>query len=134
MPVVINILGGWSRTECAILSRIVKTGGILRDSKPPITDRISSWAAYVWREIQFCISENPKLQCMPIANYYDLIVASEEERRQVADALNQLVDEILEQVPHSEWHGIIRWGMAFGLINPLRGDVRWDSRVEKEES
>lgn len=112
----------WTSLERNILSRVVKTGGILRESKPPITDRVSSYSAYVWRMLQFCVSDNAKLQCMPVMCYYDLLCGSESERAMISQELEKLVDRVLETIPMHEWLGLLRWASVFGCVS-LREEV-----------
>lgn len=113
MTVIIDLTLPWDVAELRILRRIVLDDGTIRRSKPPINDVWDSYAAYVWRMIGFTISEQRKLQCMPIMCWYDLIVPDEETRSRVAKELDKIVDRILSTIPVSEWHGIRRW---MGLI------------------
>lgn len=96
--------------ERQIIRLILKSDGVtIRASKPRIRNRIDSYAAYVWRMVSFFCSPNPKLQCMPVMCWYDIIAPSDEERKVVARGLNELVDKITALIPVSEWHGVFKW-------------------------
>lgn len=111
--VFISLALPWSVAEFKILRRILTPEGYLRRSKPPINDTWDSYAAYVWRQVGFVISEQAKLQCMPVMCYYDIQAPTEEERKQIIDCLDQIVETIVGMIPPSEWDGILRW---MGLI------------------
>src|SRR5262245_6200343 len=99
----------WSSLEFKIIRRILRDDGEIRASKPPIKDRIDSYAAYVWRMVGFICSCDPKMHHLPVMCYYDLIVASEEERAMVVAELGKLVDKITSLIPPEEWYGARRW-------------------------
>jgi hypothetical protein len=106
----------------------------LRASKPQVTktkvpdekygyryepDAVQGQVAYVWRMVAFAISPNPKHQCMPICADFDL-GGDFESRGAQRKALELIEDEIVKSVPRSQWHGVIRWGQAFGQIGTPR--------------
>lgn len=66
-------------------------------------DKLMAHAAYVWRQVAFCISPNPRHHHMPIGAAF--ILASKEEE----PALNDLVDKIVDTIPKAQWHGVSRW-------------------------
>jgi len=135
-----------SATDLDLIRRIVNTRtGELRASKPtvaqmqeyPETDPASIFrtyydfaneddaktglAAYIWRHVAFSISPKPAHQCMPCLDFCDL---PNSYKHNMSDPntkhLHDLVDIVVKSVPCSEWHGVQRWGNAFGLIGTPR--------------
>ena len=112
-----------SEQERAILARILNKGA-LKASKPAIrkgteneyTDRC---ATYVWRMTAFLVSQNPVHQCMPVCADFDL-PGKYDERRALSKQLDELVDRIVDSIPPSQWHGVRRWGQAFGMVGTPR--------------
>lgn len=106
----------------------ISKNGILRASKPKVNkeDFKSGCAAYVWRMVAFQISTNPKHHCMPCTAEFDIELRTSDGRWDVRGVheytklvLDPIVSSIVDAVPKSEWHGIKRWGQAFGQIgNP----------------
>ncbi len=100
---------------------LITVKGTLRASKPTVKrdSEITGSAAYVWRMVAFQVSPNPKHQCMPVCATFDLM-GEYEHRKYLAEELDLIVKEIVDAVPPQEWHGIIRWGQAFGQIGTPR--------------
>jgi hypothetical protein len=106
--------------------------GELRASKPELPDKVKmnghydylteadarkGMTAYIWRMVAFEISPHSQHQCMPICADFDLPhCGGYDERRELSKHLDEIVKAIVDKVPMSEWHGIIRWGNAFGTI------------------
>ena len=112
--------------ELEIASLVVKKNGAIRATKPKVEredDPISGKAAYVWREVVFCVSQKPAHQCMPVTAEFDLPAFDENGKwsskvaREMGKELKVLIDKIVNSVPKNEWHGINRWGRAFGYTN-----------------
>ena len=69
-----------------------------------VEDGFQAHAAYVWRHVVFCVSPNPCHHHMPVtASFY---LASYDDEKQ---ALDDLVDRIINSIPKTEWHGVARW-------------------------
>ena len=105
--------------EQKIVDMIINKG-VLRSSKPKVSKKNSDpvligKAAYVWRMVAFHISRNPQHQCMPVTADWD-IVGSFDERKEISKQLDVLVDKIVNTVPPTQWHGILRWGSALGML------------------
>jgi hypothetical protein len=120
------------KAEFELAQRIVVPAtGALRTEKPPIklmpqisaqsgclrriNDLEDARAAVVWRFVAFQISPRPKHQCMPVCAEFDLPLAGD-ERRAMANELMAIANKIVDCVPPEHWHGVIRWGQAFGQI------------------
>ncbi len=101
-----------------IISSKGKNKGRLRASKPSSE---GGDAAYVWRMVAFQISPISSHHCMPVCADFDIQVpdsikdSSERYhwRRNRAKELNNLVEQIVNAIPATEWHGIKRWHRAF---------------------
>jgi hypothetical protein len=109
--------------------------GALRASKPPVKhtrqtsvltgcerrvtdlDAIDPHAqtAYLWRMTAFQISVLPKHWCLPVCADSDLPMFGA-ERRALTATLDVIVKKIVDTLPPEEWHGIKRWGQAYGLV------------------
>ncbi len=103
---------------------------MLRASKPPVkrhteisvltgcprsvSNLADAQAAYIWRMVAFQISALPKHWCMPVCAACDLPVFGV-ERRTMTDTLDVIVQKIVDSVPPEQWHGLKRWGQAYGL-------------------
>lgn len=133
--------------EYSILRRCVSTqgknAGHLRASKPFVDrhDPQSGKAAYVWRMLAFQLSPIGQHQCMPVTAEWDLPVGYEglpsvndpeytsklhdrhEQRRIMANALDELVDRVVNTIPPSEWHGVQRWARALGVTDRPQGEL-----------
>ena len=105
--------------DLAIAKQIVKSNGQLYASKPK---RASGEAKYVWRMVVFSVSDKPAHQCMPVTaeldmpdqywngeNSFDLRHARMKELDKIADA-------IVDTVPKTQWHGVMRWGRTLGAF------------------
>lgn len=123
-----------------IACRIVN-GDRLRASKPPfirgdtweavkagkVADPEGRKAAYIWRLVAFYVSPKREHQCMPVCAGFDLpFPAASLEGRALAKHLDGVVDAIVDTIPATEWHGVRRWGNAFGSI----GTPRYNERGE----
>lgn len=97
--------------------KIVRKGQ-LRASKPKLdrTDVESGRAAYIWRMVAFYASPRVRHQCMPVTSSFDLCPLDWSERKVVLPHLDRIVETILDAIPKEEWHGVRRWGQAFGRI------------------
>ena len=107
-------------TEDLILD-IIQKNGVLKASKPKVSKKYSDpmligQAAYVWRMVAFQISPNPQHQCMPVCADWDIPVRDYDERREITQRLDNLVDLIVNTVHPTQWHGILRWGNALGYL------------------
>ena len=71
--------------------------------------------AYVWRMVAFQVSPKSQHHCMPCTADFDL-PGSFSENRALAKELDAIVAKIVDAVPPSEWHGLRRWGQAYGVI------------------
>ena len=102
-------LSDLTQVEFNILSRCVVDGGFLRASKPDFKgSHYDKWAQYVWRMLVFHLSDEPQHQCMPVMCYYELPRPAIE-----APVLDKLVDRVMDKIPVTEWHGVMRWA---GLV------------------
>jgi len=72
-------------------------------------------AAYIWRMVAFQISTNHRHHCMPCTADFDLPGTCAESRAE-AKALDDVVASIVDSVPKEQWHGVLRWGRAYGII------------------
>jgi hypothetical protein len=107
-----------------IISLITHKGKI-RATKPKVNRDKSNTgrAAYVWRMVRFFVGDKPADHCMPCTADFNLCDADWKNRKDVIVALDKLVDAIVDQIPKEQWHGIRRWGQAFGLIgSPMVAD------------
>ena len=106
-----------SETDLNIAKHIIGRNGALRSSKPKHGE-----AAYVWRMVAFSISTNPQHHCMPMGADFDIDIKDANGRwdikavRNRTKELDVLVNSIVNNVPKSQWNGVIRWGQAFGMI------------------
>jgi hypothetical protein len=96
---------------------ICRRDGTLRASRPPLSDKFHRRAAYVWRMVMFQVSPRRQHQCLPICAPLYLDPADDDSVEHLLDAI---VDEIVDAVPVHQWHGILRWGEAFGLVGTPR--------------
>jgi hypothetical protein len=127
------ILPPLSAEDRALAARSLNKGR-LRASKPPIdsttgpgprggTVRIpgldSGRAAYLWRMVAFNVSPHPRHHCMPVCAEFDL-PGEGADRRRLVEELDALADRIVNAVPRDQWHGVIRWGNAPGMIGAPR--------------
>lgn len=128
-------LANLSEYELNIVNRFVKKNGQIRKSKPEtvkqsrIKDASQSFgyrldytneedarqgiAAYVWRHVVFSVSPEPQHHCMPVLDFCYL---PHGDHREWHDKLMPIIDAVTNAVPKSEWHGVRRWGQAFGLV------------------
>lgn len=105
---VIDLMRFEPGMETALVRRILKSGGEIRESRPEITnDGYSGAAAYLWRMVVFQVSKRAAHQCMPVMSYHYL--PDIPERDQLAKWLDALADKVVNQIPVTEWHGIARW-------------------------
>jgi len=125
----------WQRIAKAIIGR----GGRIRASKPTLprkvrkaapdtvtgsryvyaddAGRLAGQAAYVWRMVAFQVSPHAEHQCMPVtATFYLEDQGSYEADRAEEKRLDEIAKAIVDLIPPREWHGIQRWGRAFGVI------------------
>jgi len=127
--------------DYALIVGIVNTRtGALRASKPPVPKKIfvktyaprfagdghydyadpiaarQGMTAYIWRNVAFSVSPNPQHQCMPVMDFCDLPGKYGAEQRALAKQLDAIVNVVVASVPKTQWHGVARWGQAFGMI------------------
>ena len=76
---------------------------------------IQGETAYVWRMVAFFASPDPKHHCMPCTADFDL-PGKFAESRELAKRMDKLVDKVLDTISPEKWHGVRRWGQAFGQI------------------
>jgi len=99
-----------------IINVVMKNGKGFRASKPkvdktkPITGRI----AFVWRMVGFMVSPNSRHWCMPVTAEFDLCDEDWNNRKEVIEDLNVIVNEIVDSVPKEKRYGVNRWGKALG--------------------
>lgn len=100
----------------------LRSDGQLRASKPTITaDRHTRIAAYAWRMAAFSVSANPRHQCMPVTADMDLPGRlGNAERKVAAEQGDRIEQALVHAIPVEEWHGVRRWGQAFGLVGTPR--------------
>jgi len=115
-----------------IVSTQGKNKGRLRASKPKV-DRLSiglnkygleqyepdetqGKTAYIWRMVAFSASPKSQHHCMPCTADFDVPGHWGDEKRAILQELDAIVDAVLDTIPADEWHGIRRWGNAFGVI------------------
>lgn len=98
-----------------IITIVTKNGKGIRASRPKYFDDKPNTgrAAYVWRNAVFYVSKNPAHQCIPaMAEFYlcdaDYKVGLK-ELHEFMKELDTIVDEIINKIPKTEWHGLRRW-------------------------
>ncbi len=117
------------------LAMLCLNGGRLRQSKPEVKrgDVEAGIAAYAWRMAAFQVSINPKHHCMPCTADFDLPGwdyeyddpqpvkdAARARRKAAQERGDRIAKAIVDAVNPAEWHGIRRWGQAFGMIGSPR--------------
>lgn len=104
--------------KAQIIKIVMKNGKGFRATKPKVdrNDPITGRTAYVWRMVGFQISKNSVHWCMPVCADMDLEDADWADRKVVTKALDEIVKEIVDEVPPALRHGINRWGRAMGMI------------------
>jgi len=114
-------LEGMSEATRIWAETIIRKDRTLRASKPKVIqgDRNSGNAAYIWRMVAFYISPRQQHQCMPVCAEFDLQM-DYSERREAVVKLDNIIQEIVDCVPQSQQHGVMRWGQAFGMIGTPR--------------
>ena len=75
---------------------------------------IKGEAAYVWRMIAFQVSPKSVHHCMPMTASFDMS-GEYSVRHKRTDELDVIVEKIVKSVPMENWHGVNRWGKAFGM-------------------
>jgi hypothetical protein len=114
---VAALMNELSREEFALVEPIIatqgKNAGRLRASKPSQCDERSM---YIWRLVAFYVSPMRQHQCMPVTADFDLPGENYHERMMLAHKMDAIVDKVTDAIPMSEWHGIKRWGQAYGQI------------------
>lgn len=129
--------------EYALVKGIVSTRGknkgCLRASKPKVAKKIKvptkspRWEgdysleyackadattgkiAYIWRMVAFFVSPKSQHHCMPCTADFSL-PGTVKESHALAKELDQIVDKVVDTIKKSEWHGVRRWGQAYGQI------------------
>jgi len=87
-------------------SKIAHKDGTLRATRPSLS-LDDGQAAYVWRMVVFYVSPRREHQCMPVVADFWL---PQQNRDQVREKLDRIVDQIVDAVPVSQWHGVQAWG------------------------
>lgn len=112
-----------------IVQGIVKGNGTLRASKPGTPkkintdgynydyatqeDAIKGISAYVWRMVSFQVSDDPKLQCMPVMAFCDLPSNWHGmNRKEIEKWADEITKVVVDSIPPTEWYGVRRWGQA----------------------
>lgn len=127
MP-IIN-LENLDHTATEFATKLIGRGGKLRSTKPKDGE-----AAYVWRMVAFMISPKREHQCMPVmADFGVMDVAPKVTKfckymnkeitqtdfdwvRNRCKELDVIVDQIVDNIPKHQWHGVTRWGKALGAF------------------
>lgn len=127
MPIINTV--NLSDETIKFANQIIGRGGKLRSTKP--TD---GEAAYVWRMVAFMVSPKPAHQCMPVmADFGVMDVAPQITKfckymnkeitqtdfdwvRARCKELDVIVDQIVDNIPKTQWHGVTRWGKALGAF------------------
>lgn len=78
-------------------------------------DAAKGKTAYIWRQVAFAISPIRQHQCMPVTDIFDL-PGDYDSRRALAKVLDEVADVVVKTVPVTQWHGVIRWGNALGVL------------------
>lgn len=119
---IIGTFEGDKKEALKIANLVIKKDGTIRASKPKVTDDpLTGKAAYVWRMVCFSVSPKPAHHCMPVCANFDLPAYDEngkwkcEISRKMEKELDKIADAIIDCVPKTQWHGIQRWGKAFGF-------------------
>ena len=73
------------------------------------------YTAYIWRMVAFMVSPKAQHHCMPCTADWS-IPGTYREIKDTLKALDALVDIVVDSVKASEWHGVKRWGQAYGVI------------------
>ena len=108
--------------EALAYARRITRNGRIRATKPEVKDLESARVAYVWRHVVFYVSPKREHQCMPVLadlelmGYAEDALGSWEAAQAEARRLHQIAEQIVDAVPVSQWHGVLRWGRAFGLL------------------
>lgn len=109
----------------AIVRRVLN-GDRLRASAPPTKPCTadSGLTYYVWRMVAFSVSPDPKHHCMPVtADFYfphPEYSWGTDKRKAIVARGDRIEDAVVKSIPPTAWHGIKRWGNAFGLIGTPR--------------
>jgi hypothetical protein len=115
----------YDANELAIARKILN-GPCLRASRPEISFTVRQadskhyckWkefslldasAAYVWRNVAFCVSPISRHHCMPVSAEFYLPIENHNDRRNWMQYLDNIVDKIVDSVPKNQWSGIARW-------------------------
>lgn len=107
-----------------IVALVIKKDGSVRSTKPKLdkNNPITGKAAYVWRFVVFTVSKVRAHQCMPCTADFDLPAHGPDGKwssaaaREMAKELHVLESMISGSIDKREWHGIARWGKAFGMV------------------
>jgi hypothetical protein len=111
-----------SEEDRDIVRRIVVKGHLRASAPPtrPITAD-SGLAYYVWRMVAFYVSPNPRHHCMPVtADFYTPYKWGTPEQKELIARGDRIEKVIVASIPVSQWHGVRRWGQAFGMIGTPR--------------
>ena len=71
-------------------------------------------AAYVWRWVVLQVSPRSEHHCMPSTDFCYLPHCDYEARKVLEAELQVIARKVVDAVKVSEWHGVRRWGNAFG--------------------
>ena len=102
--------------KLTLINEIVKNNGEIYLTKPK---KASGEAKYIWRNVMFYISPNRVHHCIPVMSEFDLPLEyfgsaeNHSRRREKIEELDQIVDEVVNTFPKSEWLGVKRWSMVF---------------------
>ena len=104
--------------DAALVAPCLLKSGKIRRSKP---QNAPAKSKYIWRHLVFNVSPIGRHQCMPMTDIFDIGEDgnggwSYPRAREEAKELDKVVDRAINLVPAMERHGIIRWGVALGMI------------------
>jgi hypothetical protein len=86
------------------------------DRKIVEPDEAQGKTAYIWRMVAFFVSPLRQHNCMPCTADFDVPGSWGSEKRARLAELDAIVDVVVDTIKASDWHGVRRWGQAFGQI------------------
>lgn len=99
-----------------------KSGARLRASRPETSVELGV-AAYAWRMAAFSVSPRSRHHCMPAcATFYLDASWGTPEYERLRDMGDRIEQALVFAIPVAQWHGVRRWGQAYGLVGTPRYD------------